>query len=150
MIDQGKAISLTARKSLDSQNDVLQILYSYLIPYAWSLRGFSPVLVKTGWGCDEEGGEYDYEGLDPEDDDMAGICVDGVKYFLMHVEGKAIECKGADSGSHWGQNDCVAHKMSVLPGMEALGATEGSPDTKDTDDFEGYYGSITRKVLAKR
>ena len=137
LINQNKLINTDVDSSLDVERKALRALYAYVIPYAWALRGASPVLVDDGFSCDDVG-SGDYEQIFPEDNEKAASCVDNKNYFLLSPEGPSRTCRTL---GNWAVR-CEDHPMTLLHGFESLGEKGELGEEK--------WGGITRSDIVKR
>ncbi|KAH6688599.1 hypothetical protein F5X68DRAFT_168527 [Plectosphaerella plurivora] len=151
LINEGKFLSLELPDKQKLEARMAKIFYAGLIPFAWSLREHSPVLVWTGLPCDTVG-SGDYTFVLPEDNDNSQVCIDGDQYFLLSVpwSTSARRCMGSTRPDAAGI--CEWNSFHLLPGIESMGTSwkEDDGDKKDqTGPDWGKWGGITRNDIAK-
>ncbi|KAL2256037.1 hypothetical protein VTK26DRAFT_2286 [Humicola hyalothermophila] len=135
MISDGKLLYINEEDFLHIEKRVQRAMYAYLIPYAWSLRGARPVLVKTDVGCDDDV-PHGEPSIFPGDSKKAAVCNEHTGYktmLLLSPDGPSHVCR---PNQQWADN-CDIQKLSLLPGFDTL------------DESEPSYGNITRLDIVK-
>ncbi|KAG4441995.1 hypothetical protein IFR05_002521 [Cadophora sp. M221] len=136
IINQGKMIRTEAESALSIESRVVRALYAYLIPYAWSLRGYNPVLIQAGGDCSKVG-LGDYSIILPKDKENSSICIGNVgRLYLLHPVGVARQCRDSTNRGSW---SCENYTMKPLPGFSKLGSTNLTRYMK--------FGELTREDI---
>lgn len=152
LINEGKFLRLTLPNKQELEERMAKIFFAGLIPFAWSLREHSPVLIWTGLSCDTVG-TGDYTFTLPEDNENAQVCMDNEQYFLLSVPWSTPARRCMQSTRPDAGGICEWNSLQLLPGIETLGTRWNDDDKteKSQDGPEwGKWGGITREDIVKR
>lgn len=116
LLSDGKSLDHIPTNAADITKSTKKFLYSTIIPEAWRMQGFYPVLLYTAFPCDTPGiGVRQWTNKNKLDEQI--ICKDGLQYQLWAVEGK-FGCKESNNPCR-PPTDCHT-LLSDLPGLKDI------------------------------
>jgi hypothetical protein len=116
LITEGKALKRTPTDAADIAKSTKKFLYSTIIPEAWRMQGYYPVLLYTAFPCDTPGiGVRQWTNKKKLDEQI--ICKDGLQYQLWAVEG-TFGCKRNNNPCR-APEDCQ-NLLTDLPGLKDI------------------------------
>ena len=114
LISDGKFVGATIEEDIVTTGKrTTSMMYAFLIPVTWSLRGISPVVISTDNGC-KEVGEGTSDWVSAEDAKAASFCHEDKLHYLLSLPEPYRTCSA---------NPCAPCKkgfMKLPPGLDEL------------------------------
>jgi hypothetical protein len=119
LLSNGKAMDHSPTAASVIARNTKKFLYSTIIPEAWRMQGFYPVLLDTAFPCDTPGiGVRQWTNKKKLDEQV--ICKNGIQYQLWAVKGK-FGCKQQNNPCRLPE-DCHT-LLTDLPGLKDIRKT---------------------------
>ncbi|KAK5655929.1 hypothetical protein OQA88_5064 [Cercophora sp. LCS_1] len=108
-IKEGKLLDSLPISRMDMVAKLSKLFYAMMIPHVWRKKGWRPVLIDGGPGCDGKVGDIDQ---------ASKVCFEGRKYFFARPDGGAMKCPPERSVS-LGMS-CTTKSLKALDGIDKL------------------------------